>query len=318
MKWKKLGKIFDPTEHKMLNGCTEFAQSPQTLVFDDYVRIYFSTRKRDNATGQYLSHIAFVDMDKSFSKILNISKETVIPLGVLGAFDEHGIFPMNPFRHKDKIYAYTCGWSRRVSVDIDMSIGFAVSEDNGATFKKHGNGPIVTSSLNEPFLVGDPFVMEVGGMFHMWYIFGTKWINNENNKAPDRVYKIGYATSDDGIEWKKHGKKIIEDKIDINECQALPTVINFNGRYHMFFCYRAAIGFREDKNKAYRIGYAYSDDLKKWTRDDKNCGIDISSEGWDSDMMCYPHVFKCNESFYMLYNGNQFGRDGFGLAVLEK
>jgi predicted GH43/DUF377 family glycosyl hydrolase len=85
----------------------------------------------------------------------------------------------------------------------------------------------------------------------------------------------------------------------------------------MFFCYRQAIGFRKNRDSAYRIGYAFSDDLKNWVRDDDNVGIDVSEDGWDSDMMCYPHVFHCDGKIYMLYNGNEFGRFGFGLAVLE-
>ena len=36
----------------------------------------------------------------------------------------------------------------------------------------------MTASINEPFLVGDPFVMEISGRYHMWYIFGTKWEMN--------------------------------------------------------------------------------------------------------------------------------------------
>jgi hypothetical protein len=35
-------------------------------------------------------------------------------------------------------------------------------------------------------------------------------------------------------------------------------------------------------------------------------------------MLCYPHVFWCGEKVYMLYNGNAFGRHGFGVAVLER
>ena len=31
----------------------------------------------------------------------------------------------------------------------------------------------------------------------------------------------------------------------------------------------------------------------------------------------YPHVFELNGKYYMLYNGNDFGMYGFGLAVLE-
>lgn len=316
MKWKKLGKIFDPTLHKLANNCVEFAQSPQTIVFDDFVRIYFSTREKDKV-GKYLSHVSFIDIDKQFKKIINISAGTVIPLGDLGCFDEHGIFPINVVRENDKILAYTTGWNRKVSVSADASIGLAISIDNGLTFKKTGNGPIVTSSLNEPFLVGDAFVAIFENIYHMWYIYGSKWITDSTEAEPQRVYKIVHATSTDGISWKREGQHIIIDKLDENECQALPTVIEFNNKYHMFFCYRQATGFRKIKERGYRIGYAYSKDLINWTRDDNKIGIGLSEGEWDSDMMCYPHVFHCNNKVYMLYNGNEFGRFGFGLAVLE-
>jgi hypothetical protein len=86
----------------------------------------------------------------------------------------------------------------------------------------------------------------------------------------------------------------------------------------MFFCYRQQFGFRTTRDAAYRIGYASSEDLKLWTRDDASVGIDVSSEGWDSDMQCYPSVFEWEGSVYLLYNGNEFGRLGFGVAVLER
>ena len=88
MKWKKCGKIFDPTQHDLPNDCVQFAQSPQVLVFDDFVRIYFSTRAVDKGNGKYLSHIAFVEMQKNFCTVIRVSNRPVIPLGALGCFDE--------------------------------------------------------------------------------------------------------------------------------------------------------------------------------------------------------------------------------------
>lgn len=316
MKWRKLGKIFNPTEHKLSNNCVEFAQSPQALVFDDFVRVYFSTRERDQ-TGKFLSHISFVEFDKKFGKVLNISTNTVIPLGKPGCFDEHGIFPLNILQDKERVLGYISGWSRRVSVSVETAIGLAISYDGGLTFNRIGDGPILSASPDEPFLVGDPFVHKYGGMYHMWYIYGTCWIKQSIMDTPDRVYKIGHAESPDGIEWKRTGRQLIEDKLNSNECQALPTVIDFNDKYHMFFCYRQALGFRKNRDHAYRIGYAVSDDLVNWVRNDANVGIDVSPGEWDSDMLCYPHVFRCEGNIYMLYNGNEFGRFGFGLAVLE-
>ncbi len=317
MRWRKLGRIFNPTDHKLPNNCVEFSQSPQALVFDDFVRVYFSTREKDSA-GKYLSHVSFVDFDKKFQKILDVSMNAVIPLGNLGCFDEHGIFPFNVLRAKDnKVLGYISGWSRRVSVSVETSIGLAVSDDNGLTFRRISDGPILSSSLNEPFLVGDPFVRIYAGIYHMWYIYGIRWLKQSEKNMPERIYKIGHALSMDGISWSKTGGQLVNDRLNPSECQALPTVVEFNDKYHMFFCYREAVGFRSNSDRSYRIGYAFSDDLIKWARDDDNSGIDVSPGEWDSDMMCYPHVFHCDDKVYMLYNGNEFGRFGFGLALLE-
>lgn len=317
MHWNKLGKIFDPTQHALPNGCVHHAQSPQALVCDDYVRIYFSTRAVDS-NGKFLSHIAYVDMDKQLGKVLRVSDHTVIPLGGLGCFDEHGIFPMNVLRHNDAVYAYTCGWNRRVSVSVDTAIGLAISRDGGRTFERQGAGPVLATSLHEPCLVGDGFVQVINGVFHMWYIFGTGWKRFSADAAPDRTYKIGHAVSADGVRWvKEEARQIIDDRLGPDESQALPTVIEIDGRHHMFFCYRQSSDFRNNPQRGYRIGHAWSDDLINWTRDDSAPALSIDDGAWDSDMQCYPHVFACDGKVYLLYNGNEFGRTGFGAAELQ-
>lgn len=317
MRWIRLGKIFDPTEHSLANGCAQFAQSPQALVFDDFVRIYFSTRAVDT-NGKFLSHIAFVDMRKNLRDVIRVADRTVIPLGGLGCFDEHGIFPMNVLRVGDDVYGYTCGWNRRVSVSVDTAIGLAISRDDGLSFQRIGDGPVLAQSLHEPCLVGDGFVQQIDGRFHMWYIFGTGWKRQTPDAAPDRTYKIGHATSPDGIQWhKEEARQIIADRLGADESQALPTVVRIDSRHHMFFCYRQTFDFRANRERGYHIGHAWSDDLVNWTRDDDTPRMDLPEGEWDSDMQCYPNVFECEGRVYMLYNGNQFGRLGFGLAVLE-
>ncbi|MBR7791783.1 hypothetical protein KDM87_04180 [Undibacterium sp. FT147W] len=317
MRWRKLGKIFDPTQHHVVDNGIGFAQSPQTLIFDDFVRIYFSTRVED-ASGKFLSKIAFVDMDKTLSTVLRISSDDVIAPGKLGCFDEHGIFPMNVLRVGKEIYAYTCGWSRRVAVSVETGIGIAISRDDGLTFQRVGDGPILSSSLHEACLIGDGFVLKNNDQFHMWYIFGRNWKRYSDSAAPERIYKIGHAVSDDGINWHKDGgHQIIPDILGEDECQALPTVLQIASRYHMFFCYREATDFRTNKARGYRLGHAWSDDLQTWERDDQACPLPGAAGEWDSDMQCYPHIFQCDEKIYLAYNGNQFGKFGFGIAQLE-
>ena len=316
MKWRSLGKIFDPTDHLLPNRCVEFAQSPQALVLIDRVRVYFSTRERDN--GKYLSHVAYADFSRDMTQMLGVSTHTVLPLGERGCFDEHGIFPINVLRDGDRVLAYTTGWNRKVSVSADASIGLAISLDDGCTFERHGKGPLLAASLHEPFLVADAFVQRFDGMYHMWYIYGTRWLKRPDSDAPERVYKIAQATSPDGLHWRRDGRQIIRDRLSADECQALPTVILLDGIYHMYFCYREAFGFRTDVSRGYHLGYAWSPDRVEWIRDDSRVGLPLSPDGWDSQMQCYPHLFECDGRVYLLYNGNEFGRFGFGLAVLER
>lgn len=314
---RRLGKVFDPAGHSLPNGCTEFAQSPQTLQFDNFTRVYFSTRCMDSEGGTFRSHVAFTDMTPDFSSVLRVSDHTVLPLGELGTFDEHGIFPMNVIREGNQIWGYTCGWNRRRSVSVDTAVGFVVSDDQGETFRRLGPGPILGPSLNEPFLVGDAFVLKADGRFHMWYMFGQRWMRESDQSAPDRVYKIGHAISPDGLNWtKQDGLQILPDRIGPDECQALPSVIRWSGLYHMVFCYRDVFGFRTDPTKGYRIGYAYSSDLVRWTRDDAALGLTGQAGDWDSDMQCYPHLTVSGGRPYVLYNGNGFGRRGFGAVEL--
>ncbi len=313
MKWIKSGKIFDPSEHAELADYIGYAQSPQAVVLDDRIRVYFSIRKAEKSNF-YLSYVHYVDFTLDFSKILAVSKEPVIPPGKLGAFDEHGIFPFSPFIHDNKILAYTCGWSRRASVSVETATGLAVSKDKGETFQRVGDGPVLAASLHEPFLVGDSFVRFYEGEFHMWYMFGTRWICENGSDNAERIYKIGHATSDDGIHWKRDGIKIIEDVNGDEECQALPTVLFHRGKYHMFFCHRHVFGFRTDPARGYRLGYAWSEDLRNWTRDDDAGGMERGPDQWDQNMMCYPHLLKVEDQVYLLYNGNNFGKYGFGLA----
>ena len=305
MKWFDYGQIFEAEKYGF-----HYAKSPQALVFEDYVRVYFSACKPDN--GKLISYVCFADFDNDFQHVRQVSN-CVLSDGALGCFDEHGIFPFSPVKADSKIYAYTGGWSRRVSVSVETGIGLAISYDNGTTFERIGSGPVLSSSLNQPFLVIDGFVRQYENVFHMWYIFGTDWIQFEPNKPPERIYKITHAVSMDGISWDQDYVQIIPDCLEY-EAQALPSVIKWGDTYHMMFCFRHADDFRTNPERSYRLGYAYSNDLIHWQRDDSHAFV--SAKTWASEMICYPNLFEYQERLFLLYNGNQFGRHGFGLAQL--
>lgn len=312
--WEKLGRIFNPEDVTDRPWLKQFAQAPATLIFDDYVRVYFSCRPLPDEKGQYSSYSSYVDLDRhNLHHVISIGQTPILELGGLGTFDEFGTYPVSVIKDGDLVRAYYAGWTRCESVPFDVAIGMAISSDEGTTFTKYGKGPILSASLEEPFVLSGPKIRRYNDKWQLFYIAGRKWIVSEGR--PEPVYKIRMATSDDGIYWKKLNKDLIESRVEADEAQASPDVFFSGGRYHMFFSYRFSSGYR-GKEKGYRIGYAVSDDLVHWTRDDSKAGIDVSESGWDSEMISYSHVFELDGEVYMFYLGNQVGKYGFGLAKL--
>lgn len=314
-RWRKLGKVFTPQAVVGRPWLKEFAQAPATLVFDDFVRVYFSCRPPADANGQYVSYSAYVDLDRAdLFQVRRVSEQPILALGGLGEFDEFGIYPVSVVRDGDAVRAYYAGWTRCESVPFDVAIGCAVSRDGGRTFDKLGRGPVLGPSLHEPFVLSGPKIRRFDGQWFLWYIAGRKWKMVAGR--PEPVYKIRMATSVDGIGWTRVNRDLIDSRLEEDEAQASPDVFFANGRYHMFFCYRRSVDYRGHAG-GYRIGYASSVNLVDWTRDDAKAGIDVSVEGWDAEMVSYPHVFELDGATYMAYLGDQVGRHGFGLAVLD-
>ena len=314
-KWKKLGKIFDPKDHETPFWMNEFAQAPSVVIFDDFIRVYFSCRPKSDEKGQYTSYSAYIDLDKkNIFNLIDIGKKPILELGKLGTFDEFGTYPASVIKYDNQYRVYYAGWTRCESVPFNVAIGVGLSNDNGKTFQKIGDGPVLSYSPEEPFILSGPKIRRFNNKWYLFYIAGNKWIID--NEKPEPVYKIRMAVSEDGLNWVKHNKDLLANVLEENEAQASPDVIYLNGVYHMFFCYRYSTNYRGKEN-GYRIGYAYSNDLENWVREDHKVGIDVSNSGWDSEMISYPHVFELDGEVYMFYLGNGVGKYGFGVAKLE-
>ena len=310
-----MGRIFIPQDVPDRVWLKEFAQAPSVLVYDKFIRVYFSCRPFPDKNGQYVSYTSYVDFDRDdLSKIVDIAKSPILELGETGTFDEFGIYPVSVIRRESDILAYYGGWTRCESIPFTVAIGIAVSHDDGASFTRLGQGPLLASNLHDPFVLSGPKVRRFNNKWYLWYVAGTRW--QEYEGKVEAVYKIRMAISDDGFNWERNGIDLIEDTLEVDECQACPDVFYYKNRYHMFFCYKYSLNFRNN-NRGYRIGYAASDDLINWIRDDTKAGISISDNGWDDQSIAYPHVFEVDGKVYMLYIGNQVGRYGFGLAKLE-
>jgi hypothetical protein len=290
-------------------------QGPQLLDIVGGYKLYFSTREIESG-GYYYSKIASIDLTDTFEARPETLSTSVIERGELGTYDHDGIFPLHVTRTLDgRILGFICGWKRKVSVDIDMSIGISESFDGGKTFQRLGQGPVLSSNLREPFLIGDPFVIpDKEGKYHMFYISGLEWVKSSEGTF-ERKYSIMHATSYNFIDWERDGIRIISDSL-VNEAQAMPTVIENLGIYHMFYALRDVFNFRSKQGNGYRLAHAYSKSLYgPWVVSDWTLPEECIEE-WNFQMQSYPHAIVKGQNLHLLYNGNEFGRDGIGMLVI--
>ncbi|MDA8621194.1 hypothetical protein N9L48_00975 [Psychrosphaera sp.] len=322
LNWKKHGRVYSPLHNSTHTWRKEFAQAPSTLILKDRIRVYYSTRSAIEKHGQYTSYSSFLDVSLDDpSKVIYNHDEPILPLGAIGSFDEHGIYPFSAIEHEGSVLGYYAGWHRCTSVPFNTAIGVCKSNDDGKTFKKLGTGPILSYSLEEPFVISGPKIRYFNNTFYLFYIAGNEWILD--NGKPEPVYKIRFATSSDGLKWDKANKSIIVDKLDKYEAQASPDVFFQNGQYHMVFCYRHGTDYRNGE-RGYRLGYAYSNDLITWHRNDDKLNFKLTSDdetnenlaNFDNESVSYPHIFHANGKTFMYYLGNGVGKTGFGLAEL--
>jgi hypothetical protein len=202
------------------------------------------------------------------------------------------------------VFLYYLGWNLGVTVPWRNSIGLGISNDVQSSFKKYTEAPILDRSAVDPYSISYPFVLKEDEIYRMWHGSNLSW----GEKQEDMAHIIKYAESRDGIHWNRQGHIALNFKNPQEYAISRPCVIKEKNIYKMWYCYRGR----------YRIGYAESHDGIDWIRKDEDVGIDVSPDGWDSEMVCYPFVFDHKGQRYMLYNGNGYGKTGFGLAILEQ
>ncbi len=310
--WQKRGLIFDPSYR--FDWMNAYSQVPTILEKENVLRIYFTCRPIPDRSGLFVSHIAYIDVDKNDpSNVLYIHPKPILDLGNLGAFDEFGIHPTGVIRIDEKVYLYYTGWMRGVSVPYETWIGLAISNDDGDTFFRYSEGPIIGKSTDNPYLANGAFVFDDESHFKMMYASTTAWVPENGKHEP--VYTLKGAVSSDGIHWETQQKPLFQ-QIKKDECISRPTVIRYKQVYHTWYGYRKIENFRGGSN-SYRIGYATSKDFINWERNDELAGISLSKDDWDSQMMSYPQVLQIGQQLIMFYNGNHFGKYGFGYAVMD-
>jgi hypothetical protein len=307
LKWRKQGLLFQTAgEH---SWSRTHAAVPTVDVLDANTwRIYYATRDAQNR-----SLTSFIDVDAHDpTRIVYTHDQPIMPLGELGAFDDCGVMPSWIVNHQGVKYLYYTGWTLRQTVPFHNAIGLAASHDGGRTFERVATGPVFGLTHLEPHFTGTSCVLIENGVWRNWYMSSVGWQMIAGR--PEPRYHLKYAESADGITWKREGRVALDFKSALEGALVRASVIRKGDGYAMWYSYRDVGDYRNNRAHSYRIGYAESDDGLAWQRLDEQAGIDVSAEGWDADMLCYPHITHNERGWHMFYNGNGFGLSGFGYA----
>lgn len=301
MNWKKLGQIYH-CKSSCQDLITHAANPLAVHISGSIYRIFFSGRNAENK-----SSVGYVDIDIFSLKVLDEEESFVIRYGGPDTFFSHGISIGNCYEVQKFSYILFMGWQIPEGEHWKGEIGrLKLSEDKKSLTLNPENSFFSTDS-EDPVSLSYPWVMHDENMYKMWYGSTISW-SSENGEM---IHVIKYATSKDAIHWEKHGVAV---PYVLGEYQAFsrPCVIKDSEGYHMWYSYRGAPPMK------YRIGYSFSKNGISWEVKHEDVGISISDFGWDSEMICYPYVFDYKDRRYMLYNGNEYGKYGFGLAILEQ
>ena len=300
--WEKLGLILEP--NLSLDWLATWAGASCAIPLDTEgnFRIYITGKDIYNR-----SRIGTAILNLKNIIVSELSENPVIDLGERGTFDENGTSYPFVLTKDNKYYLYYLGWVQGVQVPWYNGLGLAISSD-GINFKKYSRAPVFERDHSDYLGVGSMFIISEEKKLKMWYSRFESW--GKDTVDHKHYYNIKYAESTDGINWNRFNNICIDFKDKKYEYAiAKPSVLKLSGKYYMWYSYRG---------ESYAIGFAVSDDGINWRRYDDYSGIEYSNEGWDNQMQCYAYVFEFGDKLWMLYNGNDYGASGLGLASLSK
>jgi len=261
-----------------------------------FIDIYFSARNKENLSS--IGKFTFDTIQRTKTKckkIFSFSKSN-LP-------DQHGVSYPVIYYHNNRTYLFYVGWKKNLKYRFENNLILALKRK-----KKFVRLKKIFNSRLSTFGSGSCFILKKNNTHYMWFTsFIKRKLKKKNNLNYEYLIKL--AKSKDLINWRVEKRKCINFKSKKENAISKPTIIFKNNQYHMWYCYRGI---------KYKIGYAVSKDGSIWKRKDnkvKFIGIDYK---WDNLEKCYPSVVNIKKKIYMIYSGNNFGKNGIGYSILKQ
>ena len=301
--WRKLGRAYVAAGERPWQRT--HAYCPTAVALDgDRIRVLCAFLDEHK-----VGRVGWVDVDaRDPVRVLEVSQRPALDAGRPGTFDDSGVTPLSAVRLDDgTLRLYYAGWQLGVRVRYFLFTGVAESRDDGLTFERVRETPVLDRSDGELHMRTGVHVRPGGGGWRMWYAGGSDWVGAGEAAKPR--YALRHLESADGLRWGAAGDVCLaprEGELGFGR----PCVLDHGDGLRMWYSLRTA-------HRGYRIGYAESPDGRAWERRDDLAGIDVSDAGWDSEMVCLSCVLPTPYGTYLFYNGNNYGETGFGVAVSE-
>jgi hypothetical protein len=299
--WHKLGlSVAAPGDGLMASH----ASLPTPLRLKDRIRVYFSACDAD-----LRGRIFYADLEPTFPfRVMHISRTPVLDIGPAGTFDADGVNPSQILERDGKLFLYYVGW-QRISNDIPYTLlgGLAVSTDGGASFTRVQDTPLLPPTAEESYFRTVPFVWWEDGQWQMLYIGGGEFFTGPGGKRLPR-YALRHTQSPHGWNWTGTSRALLEPNPGLGQIGfGRPVVTRKAGSAaELMLSVRTVNGYTL-RSGPFSLQKAIDpSDLREL--------LPLGQEGWDSEMTCFGVRLEIDGGELLLYNGNQFGRSGFGLA----
>ena len=312
--------------------------SDPTILFDNgKYRMWFTAAIKPFTDEQEMG-IAYAESDDGLEWTPRLDPDTKEPELLLrptpGAWDEGGIETPSVVKNADGKYFLFYSGDVPPRGSHSWSIGLATSDD-GITWTKVGTTPVMDGrqGWEGPFFEGsgrrkrrvggvcEPSVLYNAelGQFQMWY----SALGSKNEKI---AFRMGYATSTDGITWDARPEPVFEPDVDgswdDSVISHLSVVFDPPTGYHLFYFGGSAKGYQmAEKNGAAMvpgaIGHAFSPDGISWQRD-ANPVLNVEPGTWEAWMVGGPTALVENDQVKLWYFGaSVYNKYSFhiGLAI---
>jgi hypothetical protein len=278
------------------------AMLPTPVLLADRIRVYFATCDED-----LRGRILFADLERTPPfRVMSVEERPVMDVGPAGSFDCDGVNPSQVLEVNGRLFLVYIGWQRDVEgAPYTLLGGLAESLDGGRTFARL-RAPLLARTEAEKFFRTAPFLSRrPGGGWQMLYIGGSQFAEAGGRNQP--IYSLKRLVSDRPDTWFGEPDELLAPDPDAGVIGFGRPVLwpEADGTEILLISERTAAGYEMLQSPLHAVegGAAAFDPV-----------LDGARAPWEDQMTCFGAPLRVNGVELLFYNGNQFGRSGFGLA----